>query len=275
MGDPGRYHGGESKVIGGGPTALTPPANVHCNVAIITVETAGFRFSVNGVDPNSGTGHLAQPGDRLTFYGDAVWRSRLIKAGEGSPVLQISYGWMELVPSYPFDLIPGGGKRSASGALVVAQELEGVFKKTYRRTFDLAGVIGVAVDISGSPTRIVKIARVQIVRPSVAQAPLIMRLSQGTYSDGTLTTVLGVAHDLGAPPGTALVRLFTGAPTALTTVDDVFDADVGANDMIYEAFGDEQKTEPITLHGVKDHFNIVLQANSQINGYIEWTERDN
>ncbi len=271
MADPGRYVGPpQTLVLGGGSTPLTKPTGERVNIAIITSESAAYRFWVDGTDP-IGIGHRVNPGQTVILYGDAL---RTFRAAGAAAVLQISYGWIEQVPGVPFAILPAGASVTASGATLVSiEDIEE--KPTYRVAFDLAGVIGVAVDVCGSPTKKIKVVRLHFAKPAVAQTPLIMRLSQGTYSDGTSTTPPGIPLDIGSPAASAVVTLFTVAPTALTALGTLFDSDFATGDVLFEEFGNKDlESRPVILHEVTDHFNLVLMADSQINGYVEFTEED-
>lgn len=146
-------------------------------------------------------------------------------------------------------------------------------KVTYRVTFaDLAGVAGVALQIIGSATTIVRVTRIQFSKPSTAQAPLIFTKNSAAATGGTSTTPAIIPLDSADVAATAVIRLYTVAPTPGASVGNIYDADHGTSDVLYETFGDEQNTQSVVLRGVAEAATIVLQADATINGYIEFTE---
>ncbi len=154
-----------------------------------------------------------------------------------------------------------------------AAQIRVLGRSTYRVTFaDLAGVIGVAVQIQGVAGKKVRVNRIHFSKPSVAQAPLIFTKNSAAATGGTATTPTPVPHDSGSASVGAVVKLFTVAPTPGAAVGNVYNADHGTSDVLFETFGVEQNTEPVVLKGVAECVTIVLQADAIINGYIEWTE---
>ena len=269
MGDPGRYPGREDLTVTGaaGGVSLTPTASQQVNFAVISVETAPARFTVDGTTPTSVLGHLVFPGWRIYLYGDAVRNLLAVRTTTTSAVFVTSYGAMENVPGRPFDILEAPSQSPTGGSIVTPEK-----KATYRVAFDLAGVIGVAVDISGAASKLVKVLRVMVAKPAVAQTPLIMRRHSANHGAAASTTPTPLPLDVGDGAATAVVTLYTAAPAAGATVGSVFDADVGVGDVLYEVFGDEDGGKPVTLRAATDHLSIVLMANAQINGYIEFTE---
>ena len=160
-------------------------------------------------------------------------------------------------------------------ALAAANTAVLVKRATYRTTFaDLAGVIGVAVQVQGAASRIIRVVRVQFAKPSVAQAPLIFTKNSAAATGGTSTTPAKVPFDSGDDGASAVVRLYTVAPTPGAAVGNVYDADHDTGDVLFETFGDVRNTRELVLRGAAECMTLVLQADAIINGYMEWTEED-
>ncbi|KKL84655.1 hypothetical protein LCGC14_1962560 [marine sediment metagenome] len=158
-------------------------------------------------------------------------------------------------------------------ALAAANTAVLATRATYRTTFaDLAGVIGVAVQIQGAANRVIRVSRVQFAKPSVAQAPLIFTKNSAAATGGTSTTPAKVPLDSADDAASAVVRLYTVAPTPGAAVGNIYDADHGTSDVLFETFGDVQNVREAVLRGAAECMTIVLQADAIINGYIEWTE---
>jgi len=148
-------------------------------------------------------------------------------------------------------------------------------KATYRVAFKgLVALTGVAVRILGSATKIVRVTKVQIAKPSVAQAPLHMVKCSTAPVDGTSTNPAGIPLDSAFDAATAVVDLYTAAPTGGAEVGtgSLFEGDIGVGDVVYETFGDEQLTQTVVLRGILQTLEIDISAGATIDGYIEWTE---
>lgn len=148
--------------------------------------------------------------------------------------------------------------------------------RTYRVVFaDLAGPAGVAVVLPGSATRIIRVTKVQIAKPSVAQAPLRMRKTSTAHTGGTSTTPTPVPLDSGNPAASAVLRLYTVVPAGGgAVVGAVFDADIATTEIVLEEFGSlqSQDGQALVLRGVAEGLAIQLSAAATLNGYLEWTE---
>lgn len=154
-----------------------------------------------------------------------------------------------------------------------AMQIRALGRQTFRVTFaDLAGVAGVVAQLQGVAGRVIRVARVQFAKPSVAQAPLIFTKNSAAATGGTSTTPTPVPLDSENADVGGVVRLYTAAPTPGAVVGNVYDADHDTSDVLFETFGVEQNAQALVLRGVAECFTIVLQANATINGYIEWTE---
>lgn len=76
-----------------GGVALTAATIIPFNRAFLTVETAAFRFTVDGTAPTTAVGHLAQPGDVIKLSSnDELTRFRAIRQGSVSATVMASYG---------------------------------------------------------------------------------------------------------------------------------------------------------------------------------------
>jgi|CXWL01.1.fsa_nt_gi hypothetical protein len=76
-----------------GGVALTAATIIPFNRAVLTVETAAIRYTVDGTAPTTAVGHLAQPGDVIKLAGnDELTRFRAIRQGGVSGTIMASYG---------------------------------------------------------------------------------------------------------------------------------------------------------------------------------------
>lgn len=164
-----------------------------------------------------------------------------------------------------------GGR--APGNLAVGKT-EG--KATYRVAFKglVAAGAGVAVKLIGSASEIVRVTKVMIAKPSVAQAPLRIVKTSTAAGVAASTTPAGIPLDSADDAATAVVTLYTAVPAGGVEVGtgSIFEADLAITDVVYETFGDEQNSQAVVLRGVTETIEIDLSAGATIDGYIEWTE---
>ncbi len=146
-------------------------------------------------------------------------------------------------------------------------------KATYRISFnDLVVVAGVGVNILGHANAVVRVTRIQISKPSVAQAPCRFVKTSAAATGGTQTAPTPILLDSANEAAVAVVNLYTAAPTGGAEVGSVFEGDIGAADVVDETFGDEQNTQALVLRGAAQTLEIDLSAGATINGLLEWTE---
>lgn len=76
-----------------GGVALTTATIAKQNDALITVETAQVRFTLDGTAPTASAGHILEVGDVLELdSSEALELARFIRTGGVSGVLRCSYG---------------------------------------------------------------------------------------------------------------------------------------------------------------------------------------
>ena len=93
----------------------------------------------------------------------------------------------------------------------IVREAEG--KATYRLAFkDLAALGGIAVSLRGNATNLVRVTKVQISKPSVAQAPLRMVKTSTAAHGGTFTNPTPIPVDSLDAAALSVVRLYTVLP---------------------------------------------------------------
>jgi hypothetical protein len=82
-------------LAGGVPLSGTVYAGTR--YAVLTVEAATLRFTVDGTPPTPSVGHLVEPGDiiRLNSHEDIV-AFRAIRTAASDGILQCSYGELKL-----------------------------------------------------------------------------------------------------------------------------------------------------------------------------------
>ena len=89
------YTGHESITVDNtaGGVALTAATIVGSNIALLTIEDAPMRYTVNGTAPTTTVGHLVQPGDVIKLGSeDEMRKFRAIRTGGVSAVIKASYG---------------------------------------------------------------------------------------------------------------------------------------------------------------------------------------
>jgi len=92
MNDPA-FTAREPLTVGGTAVALTAATYGNSRHAVITVETAPIRFTVDGSTPTAAQGHIANPGDILTLANqDQVRKFQAIRLTGTSATLMVSYG---------------------------------------------------------------------------------------------------------------------------------------------------------------------------------------
>lgn len=80
-----------------GGVALTSGTYGTRRYAVITVDTADIRFTVDGTPPTATVGHLLSPDDTLTLRSNEdIVAFRAIRTGSVSAVIQVSYGELKL-----------------------------------------------------------------------------------------------------------------------------------------------------------------------------------
>ena len=76
-----------------GGIALTAATIAGKSKALLTVETASCRFTVDGTAPTTTVGHLAQPGDVIRLESESeLTKFRAIRDGSVSATIKASYG---------------------------------------------------------------------------------------------------------------------------------------------------------------------------------------
>ncbi len=87
------FSGFESVTVTGSSTALTTATIAQKESALITVETAQVRFTLNGTAPTATAGHVLEVGDVLELdSSEALGLVRFIRTGGTSGTLRCSYG---------------------------------------------------------------------------------------------------------------------------------------------------------------------------------------
>ncbi len=121
-----------------------------------------------------------------------------------------------------YDVVSGNWQRlhllDASTALtgaplghLVVGKTEG--KVTYRTAFKgLAGLQGLAVQLRGNAATVVRVTKVQIAKPSVAQVPLRVVKTNTAAHGGTFTSPIGIPFDSVDAAAASGLRLYTAIP---------------------------------------------------------------
>lgn len=87
------YTAHESIAVAGAAIGLTAATIANMGDALLTVEDAAIRFTVDGTTPTATVGHLAQPGDVIKLTSpDELQKFRAIRQGGVSGTLKATYG---------------------------------------------------------------------------------------------------------------------------------------------------------------------------------------
>lgn len=141
---------------------------------------------------------------------------------------------------------------------------------TYRGTFSFAGPAGDALELVGSASKVVKVRRIVIDRPS-AETVAVFNKRSAADTGGTATAATVVPVDSGDPAGTAVLKRYTVAPTQGTLVGEVNRVTVGVTQTLFESFGDGT-SKPLVLRGTAETLCVTLTVAATIRGMVEWTE---
>ena len=143
---------------------------------------------------------------------------------------------------------------------------------TYRVDFGALAVGGAgnAVQIIGSATTTVKIIQFAIWKPSV-NITVTLRKQSTADSGGTSTTPTPLPMSTASAAATAVVKLYTAAPTQGTIVALLFTLNMTPGDTYIDQPGDAWG-QPIVLNGVAQAFAITADAAVTLRGFIEFTE---
>ena len=86
------YSAHEAITVAGTAVGLTAATIVGSNKAVLTVEVAPIRFTVDGTTPTASVGHLAQVGDVIKLDSeDELRKFRAIRTG-ASGTIMATYG---------------------------------------------------------------------------------------------------------------------------------------------------------------------------------------
>jgi len=199
------------------------------------------------------------------------------------------------VPGVGFKALQGGPKiftdaSSNDSAPVAVMEVGGQ-KATYTYAISATATYAAATDwivIRGSATKLVKIVRFEISGVATAATDVIFTLQKHTVANtaGTSTNPAAVLHDSNDAAATALVLLYSAAPTIagsntiFRTVRLNLNIVPGASTAIPDRYVQEfglGPYEPLTLRGVAQEFALNLGGGTITAGglydvVIVWTE---
>jgi hypothetical protein len=144
-------------------------------------------------------------------------------------------------------------------------------KRTYRCAFSIAAVAGDAVVIQGSSTKTVKIREIWLTAET-AQSRIILVKRSAADSSGTSTSGTLVPLDSTDAVATAVVKLYTAAPSLGSAVGNIYNQVVGQGSTMEETFGDNNTHKPVVLNSTSEFLAVNISANTTLTGHIEWTE---
>lgn len=146
--------------------------------------------------------------------------------------------------------------------------------RTYRVAFsDLAGKTGVAVELIGAANKLITLRHIQIDKPTVAHEPYQLEKLSTACTVGTSTTPTPVPTRTSMAAADGVVKLYTVAPTKGTLIDQIQEIDIGTGDTLNENYGDgDSQSGAYRLEAAAQVLVIVINADSTMNGYIEWEE---
>lgn len=135
-------------------------------------------------------------------------------------------------------------------------------KVTYRLAFrGLAALAGIAASLRGNDTTIVRVTKVQIAKPSVAQAPLRMVKTNTAAHGGTFATPTPIPLDSDDAVAASALRLYTAIPAdGDVAIGQIWQVDVsGAPDFI---------DETADANGAGDADWLIYVAGDEIGDYV-------
>jgi len=146
--------------------------------------------------------------------------------------------------------------------------------RTYRVAFsDLNAVTGVAIELIGAANKLITLRHIQISKPTVAHAPYKLEKLSTACTIGTSTTPTPLPTRTSMAAADAVVKLYTVAPTKGTLVDQAQEIDIAATDVVNENYGDgDSQSGAFRLEAAAQVLVVVIDADSVMNGYIEWEE---
>ncbi len=165
-------------------------------------------------------------------------------------------------------------------------------KVTYRLAFkDLAALGGLAVSLRGNAATTVRVTKVQVAKPSVAQEPLRLIKTSTAAHGGTYTTPTPIPLDSADGAAASLLRLYTVLPAngdvsigqvwqvdasgAPDFVDETIDAnDPGDNDWLLFLAGAGEEVGDYVAIGYVEQFGGVIFDNVNgvrgVDGVVVW-----
>jgi hypothetical protein len=142
---------------------------------------------------------------------------------------------------------------------------------TYIVSFaNLAAVAGNAIQLACIANKNLALLEFYLDKPGVA-INVVMRRQSTADSAGTSTTPTPVVLDTKDPAASAVVKLYTAAPTQGTLVGNLFhcNLDPAAYEKIDVRFNNGQ---PAVLHGAAETFAWTVDASGALTGFLKWCE---
>lgn len=141
---------------------------------------------------------------------------------------------------------------------------------TFRAQIGVAGPAGVAAElIPGAGVRL-HVRSVFITKPTVATAVTLIKQSTATTGGTSTNATIGPLDSAKAASGSR-IKLFTGAPTAGTSVGSLAIHTLETTDWMLFTFG-ENGAGPLVLNTPNQTLAVSLGTAATIVGYIEWSE---
>ena len=152
--------------------------------------------------------------------------------------------------------------------------LELTRKKTrvYRVAFsDLSvGGAGVGVELIGATNKLVTLRHIQISTPSGAIQPLKVEKLSTASTGGTSSTPTPVPNRTSFAAASAVVKLYTGAPSKGALIDQLQEIDVATTDVLNESY--DPNNGAYALEAATQTIVLTFPGAVTLNGYLEFQE---
>jgi len=142
----------------------------------------------------------------------------------------------------------------------------------YRVAFsDLSvGGAGVGVELLGVANKLITLRHIQVSKPSSAIEPLKLEKLSSACTGGTSSSVAGVPNRTSFAAADSTVKLYTGAPTSGTIINQLQEIDIGTGDVLNEGF--DPNNGAYALEALAERLVLTFPGSVTCNGYIEWQE---
>ena len=129
---------------------------------------------------------------------------------------------------------------------------------------------GVGVELLGVANKLITLRHIQISKPSSAIEPLKLDKLSSACSGGTSSSITGVPNRTSFAAAGSSVKLYTGAPTSGTVINQLQEIDIGTSDVMNEGF--DPNNGAYALEALAQRIVLTFPGAVTCNGYIQWQE---